>query len=74
MLTGQCQGWRNRGRKVVLGDQPVAISLRYSLSPTAQREARLRAILESDLLVLDDLFVSRAGALLLHGVGEFAQP
>lgn len=42
---------------------------RYALSPTAQREARLRAILESDLLVLDDLFLSRtipdaAGALL----------
>ncbi|SAK59689.1 IstB ATP binding domain-containing protein [Caballeronia hypogeia] len=42
---------------------------RYALSPPAQREARLRAILESDLLVLDDLFLSRtipdeAGALL----------
>ncbi|RKR31541.1 ATP-binding protein [Paraburkholderia sp. BL17N1] len=42
---------------------------RYALSPTTQREARLRAILESDLLVLDDLFLSRtipdaAGALL----------
>lgn len=42
---------------------------RYALSPPAQREARQRAILESDLLVLDDLFLSRtipdeAGALL----------
>jgi len=42
---------------------------RYALSPTAQREARPRAIFESDLLVLDDLFLSRtipdaAGALL----------
>lgn len=42
---------------------------RYVLSPPAQREARLRAILECDLLVLDDLFLSRtipdeAGALL----------
>jgi DNA replication protein DnaC len=42
---------------------------RYALSAPAQRETRLRAILECDLLVLDDLFVSRtipddAGALL----------
>jgi hypothetical protein len=42
---------------------------RRQLSPPAQREARQRAILESDLLVLDDLFLSRtipdeAGALL----------
>lgn len=42
---------------------------RYVLGPPAQREARLRAILECDLLVLDDLFLSRtipdeAGALL----------
>lgn len=42
---------------------------RFALSPPAQREARLRAILECDLLVLDDLFLSRtipdeAGALL----------
>lgn len=41
---------------------------RYALSPTAQHEARLRAILETDLLVQDDLFLSRtvpeaAGAL-----------
>ncbi|CAH2935874.1 MAG: Mobile element protein [uncultured Paraburkholderia sp.] len=42
---------------------------RYVLSPPAQRETRLRAILDGDLLVLDDLFLSRtipddAGALL----------
>ncbi|MEX3937913.1 ATP-binding protein, partial [Paraburkholderia phymatum] len=41
----------------------------YVLSPPAQRETRLRAILDGDLLVLDDLFLSRtipddAGALL----------
>lgn len=32
---------------------------RYVLSPPAQREARLRAILECDLLVLDELFLPR---------------
>jgi DNA replication protein DnaC len=42
---------------------------RYALSPAAQRETRLRAIMDSDLLVLDDLFLSHtiaedAGALL----------
>ncbi|MBP0594299.1 ATP-binding protein [Paraburkholderia sp. LEh10] len=42
---------------------------RYALSPPAQRESRLRAMLDGDLLVLDDLFLSRtipddAGALL----------
>jgi DNA replication protein DnaC len=42
---------------------------RYALSAQEQRQARLRAILDCDLLVLDDLFLSRtipddAGALL----------
>ena len=42
---------------------------RYALSPVAQREVRLRNIIDCDLLVLDDLFLSRtipddAGALL----------
>lgn len=42
---------------------------RYALSASELRQARLRAILECDLLVLDDLFLSRtipddAGALL----------
>ncbi|MEC5405997.1 IS21-like element helper ATPase IstB [Paraburkholderia sp. MPAMCS5] len=42
---------------------------RYALSAPEQRQARLRAILDCDLLVLDDLFLSRtipddAGALL----------
>jgi DNA replication protein DnaC len=42
---------------------------RYALSVPEQRQARLRAILDCDLLVLDDLFLSRtipddAGALL----------
>lgn len=32
---------------------------RYAMSPIPQREGRLRAILDSDLLVLDDLFLSR---------------
>ncbi|WNC95148.1 IS21-like element helper ATPase IstB (plasmid) [Paraburkholderia sp. FT54] len=32
---------------------------RYALSAPAQRETRFRAILECDLLVLDDLFLSR---------------
>jgi DNA replication protein DnaC len=32
---------------------------RYALSPPTQRETRFRAILECDLLVLDDLFLSR---------------
>jgi DNA replication protein DnaC len=41
----------------------------YALSPVAQREVRLRNIIDCDLLVLDDLFLSRtipddAGALL----------
>ncbi|WP_247390018.1 IS21-like element helper ATPase IstB [Bradyrhizobium sp. 143] len=42
---------------------------RYALSPAAQRDARVRSILDCDLLVLDDLFLARAipddaGALL----------
>lgn len=42
---------------------------RYFLTPAAQRETRLRGIIDADLLVLDDLFLSRsitdeAGALL----------
>ena len=42
---------------------------RYFLTPAAQRETRLRSIIDTDLLVLDDLFLSRtitdeAGALL----------
>lgn len=42
---------------------------RYFLTPVAQRETRLRGIIDADLLVLDDLFLSRtitddAGALL----------
>ena len=42
---------------------------RYALSVPEQRQTRLRAILEADLLVLDDLFLARsipdeAGALL----------
>ncbi|MDE5446777.1 ATP-binding protein [Bradyrhizobium sp. CSA207] len=42
---------------------------RHALSPAAQREVRLRNIIDCDLLVLDDLFLSRtipddAGALL----------
>jgi DNA replication protein DnaC len=42
---------------------------RYALSAAEQQQTRLRAILEADLLVLDDLFLARsipdeAGALL----------
>lgn len=42
---------------------------RHLLSPAPQREARLRSVIEADLLVLDDLFLARsipdeAGALL----------
>lgn len=42
---------------------------RYFLTPAGQRETRLRGIIDADLLVLDDLFLSRsitdeAGALL----------
>src|SRR3974377_991125 len=32
---------------------------RYFLTPAAQRETRLRSIIDTDLLVLDDLFLSR---------------
>lgn len=43
---------------------------RYALSASAQRETRLRAILDADVLVLDDLFLSKS---IPNGAGELLQ-
>jgi DNA replication protein DnaC len=43
---------------------------RYALSAPVQRETRLRVILDADLLVLDDLFLSKS---IPDGAGELLQ-